>query len=125
MQFVDVLVPLFNFANPHFVHRCVHVLYGSQTGNAESVAKDLAEKLKREGINNFCSDLNTAKALNLKEVALCLVIVCSTTGNGDSPENASEWWRSIKIRSLVSIIKFHSSDILILPHCGCVGERYI
>lgn len=79
-------------------------MFGSQTGNAESVAKDLAEKLKREGIQNICSDLNSAKALNLRETALCLVIVCSTTGNGDSPENANEWWRAIKIRSLVSTV---------------------
>ena len=97
--------------NPHFVHRCVYILYGSQTGNAESVAKDVAEKFTRDGIQNICTDLNSAKAINLKELALCLVIVCSTTGNGDAPENANEWWRAIKIRSLVS---FYIADCLAL-----------
>jgi sulfite reductase alpha subunit-like flavoprotein len=28
-----------------------------------------------------------------------LVIVCSTTGNGDAPENCDGWWRSTKLRS--------------------------
>jgi methionine synthase reductase len=29
-----------------------------------------------------------------------LSIVCSTTGNGDSPENADSFWRTIKKRTL-------------------------
>jgi len=35
----------------------------------------------------------------LKEEASCLLIVCSTTGNGDTPENATNWWRTVKLRS--------------------------
>lgn len=79
------------------------MLYGSQTGNAESIAVELSERLTELGIQNKCDSLNSAKKIPLKEQALALVIVCSTTGNGDAPENAEAWWRSVKLRSAVSI----------------------
>ena len=86
------------------LHRTVLVLYGSQTGNAESIAKDVSEKLNMSGVDNKCFDLNSAKGLNLKEEASCLLIVCSTTGNGDTPENATNWWRTVKLRSAVRTV---------------------
>lgn len=56
-------------------------MYGSQTGNAESVAKDLSEKLNQDNIINKCMDLNSAKKIPLKDLAKCIIIICSTTGN--------------------------------------------
>ena len=79
--------------------KIIHVLYGSQTGNAEDIAKDINEKIQKEGIKSTCTTLNAAKKVNLKESAKFLVIVCSTTGNGDAPENADAWWRTVKLRS--------------------------
>lgn len=43
--------------------------------------------------------LNDAKKLPIKDDAKFLIVICSTTGNGDAPENADSWWRSIKLRS--------------------------
>jgi sulfite reductase alpha subunit-like flavoprotein len=80
------------------------VLYGSQTGNAESICTELAQFLAQAGIENKCMKLNDAKKLPLRELASCLVIACSTTGNGDAPENADGWWRSVKLRSTVSSV---------------------
>mmetsp|Transcript_10156 Transcript_10156/g.16963 ORF Transcript_10156/g.16963 Transcript_10156/m.16963 type:complete len:804 (-) Transcript_10156:294-2705(-) len=77
----------------------IYVLYGSQTGNAESLAEDFSASLSEEGIDNKCMNLNAAKKIPLKEVATLLIIICSTTGNGDAPENAEAWWRSVKLRS--------------------------
>lgn len=97
-----------------FENRTVFVLYGSQTGNAESIAKDVSEKLNMSDVENKCFDLNSAKAVNLKQEASCLLIVCSTTGNGDTPENASNWWRTVKLRSAVSYLdKFSMIDLYI------------
>lgn len=66
------------------------------------IAKDFSEKCADDGIKNTCLELNKAKKISLKEVASFLVVVCSTTGNGDAPENAETWWRSVKLRSAVS-----------------------
>lgn len=46
-----------------------------------------------------CLCLNDAKKMPIKDDAKFLIVVCSTTGNGDAPENADAWWRSIKLRS--------------------------
>jgi sulfite reductase alpha subunit-like flavoprotein len=93
--------------------RKVYVLFGSQTGNAESIAKELAQRLSEESIPVECITLNAIKGAKFKDECLFLTVVCSTTGNGDCPENADGWWRSVKLRSAVSIvtlaIKFYSS----------------
>lgn len=84
------------------INREIYVLYGSQTGNAESLAVELSEKLAEAKISSKCMPLNGAKKIELKTVASFLIVICSTTGNGDAPENADGWWRSIKLRSAVS-----------------------
>lgn len=76
-------------------------MYGSQTGNAESLAQDLADRLNEVGVASQCMTLNAAKKIQLKGTAALLVVICSTTGNGDAPENADAWWRTIKLRSAV------------------------
>lgn len=57
------------------VSRSVYVLYGSQTGNSESIAKDLNDKLESvDGFESCCMALNEAAKLDLKEEALAVVI---------------------------------------------------
>lgn len=85
------------------------MLYGSQTGNAESLATDLSERLNERGVSNQCMNLNEAKTLSLKDSRSLLIILCSTTGNGDAPENADSWWRSVKLRSAVSNVLLYRS----------------
>ena len=94
-----------------FYHREIYILYGSQTGNAESLAVDLGERLTERGIANTCMPLNGAKKLPLKDLASMLIILCATTGNGDAPENADGWWRTIKLRSAVSFSIPYSEPI--------------
>lgn len=92
----------------------MYVLYGSQTGNSESLAKDLSSKLSEDGIPTACHNLNEMKNFPFKEKAICLVIICSTTGNADCPENADVWWRSVKLRSLVWLSHFYPTGVLSL-----------
>ena len=79
-------------------------MYGSQTGNSEDIALTLSGRVSEElGIEHIeCGPLNNVKKQIevLKNSASLFVIVCSTTGNGDAPENASGFWRAIKLRSL-------------------------
>lgn len=76
----------------------LHVLYGSQTGNAQSIAEDIYAEVASSSIASL-QNLNAAKKLHLTEEPLVYIIVCSTTGNGDPPENAESWWRSIKLKA--------------------------
>ena len=84
----------------------IKIFYGSQTGNSESISKEIANILIDNRKNNVtCQDLNQADDLELwkewkKEKDLLVIIVCSTTGNGDCPDNALKFWRKIKKRSL-------------------------
>ena len=50
----------------------------------------------------YCNSLNSIKddILQLKNKVKLLIIVCSTTGNGDAPDNADKFWRILKNRSL-------------------------
>jgi len=111
-----------------FYCRNVIVAYGSQTGNSEHIAKDIHEKILQLGkcasvgevfqqflgLPSKCLTLNSLKKTDLKAECLFLTVVCSTTGNGDSPENAEQWWRSVKLRSAVSCAYRHSVLILLL-----------
>ena len=87
----------------------VTILYGSATGNAEHIAKDLGKQIN-EGNTSLCTsfftsadvmELNHFKRKKLMEAWVvppadndevvkkhAVIIVCSTTGNGDAPENA-------------------------------------
>ncbi|MDU8923839.1 assimilatory sulfite reductase (NADPH) flavoprotein subunit [Pasteurellaceae bacterium LIM206] len=65
----------------------VTVLSASQTGNAKSVADQLTERLKAEGIAVKRSALKDYKAKNIADEQLVL-LVTSTQGEGEPPEEA-------------------------------------
>jgi sulfite reductase alpha subunit-like flavoprotein len=74
-------------------------------------------------VATVCMNLNAAKKISLKECAEAVIIVCSTTGNGDCPENADVWWRSVKVRSAVCICtqRPHILYLLLI----FIGERHV
>lgn len=65
------------------------VLYGSQTGNAESVAKNLYSELKAANLEAELVDMADAKAKTLSQAGLLLAVV-STHGEGEPPDPAEE-----------------------------------
>jgi sulfite reductase (NADPH) flavoprotein alpha-component len=74
--------------------RTITILYGSQTGNSESVANDAAQAAKAHGLN--------AKVLGMDEIERdafigleYLLIITSTYGEGDMPDNAQMLWEAI------------------------------
>ena len=77
----------------------IYIHYGSQTGNGESIASFLKEDIINFHIkgNVFLSSLNNSLDAEYEDVK-CIIIICSTTGNGEFPENASRWWRFYKSR---------------------------
>ena len=88
------------------------VLYGSATGNAEHIAKDLTSTVKSSSRNKFQSvvchegDQFKKKCQTIWETEPSsdakrhgLIVVTSTTGNGDAPENISRFVRYLKRRT--------------------------
>ena len=63
------------------------ILYGSQTGNAKGVASELADKAVSLGIEVQCLAMDNFKPKQLKNEHY-LLIVTSTQGEGEPPENA-------------------------------------
>nr|CAB3264070.1 methionine synthase reductase-like [Phallusia mammillata] len=76
------------------------VLYGSQTGQSESIATDIHEDgvFRNYDIELFCLK-DEGKLFNISEIN-CAVMVCSTTGDGDPPENARKFIRNLNRKTL-------------------------
>lgn len=73
------------------------IYVGSQLGNSRGVADELIDLLEYhdKNINISVHDLDALIDDDKEEVVL---IICSTTGNGDIPDNGSKLWRTIKKR---------------------------
>jgi sulfite reductase (NADPH) flavoprotein alpha-component len=65
------------------------ILFGSQTGNCEGVAKLLAERAQQAGVPATLKDMGSYKGTQLKKESLVLIIV-STHGEGDPPDTVEE-----------------------------------
>lgn len=65
----------------------VTILYGSQTGNSRGLAKKAAKSLESKDIQVHITSMNDFKPNNLKKIQN-LLIIASTHGEGDPPDNA-------------------------------------
>ena len=70
------------------------VLYGSQSGTAESLAKDVR---KFAGTSGFKPEVKELNAVGLDELAGAehALILCSTFGEGDPPDNAQKFFEAV------------------------------
>ncbi len=69
----------------------VTVLYGSETGNAESLANELTERLKENEFRVQLFPMDEFQPRLLKKVRT-LLIITSTHGEGEPPENARSFY---------------------------------
>jgi sulfite reductase (NADPH) flavoprotein alpha-component len=72
----------------------VNVLFGSQSGNAESIAKRLVKEAKHQGYDATFAALEKANPSELAQEK-CALIVTSTWGDGDPPDNAVRFWEAL------------------------------
>ena len=80
----------------------VLVLYGSQTGNSRAMAKALGDDATEHGFDTRVLGMDQFKTLEFADVPL-LLIVSSTTGNGDAPDNADKFLRYLKRKNTPSV----------------------
>jgi len=67
------------------------ILFGSQTGTAEALAKRIAKDAEQRGFAPLVLPLNDHTQANLASGGKA-VIISSTWGDGDPPDNAANFW---------------------------------
>lgn len=71
------------------------ILWASQTGNAEGFADRCAERLAAEGYDVRLAGMDAVKASDLAGLSHVLLLA-STFGDGDPPDNGSAFWLSLE-----------------------------
>ena len=68
----------------------LHIFFGSQTGNSESLARGLKKESVKRGFTPVMSDLDSWDAASFAQLERVLVIT-STFGEGEPPDNARKF----------------------------------
>ncbi|KAG0094031.1 hypothetical protein BGZ93_009400 [Podila epicladia] len=71
------------------------VFFASQTGNAESISRNIHEQAQERGFKSGHYVLNDHAKVDWEKEE-CLVFVVSTTGDGDPPDNSTKFWRHLR-----------------------------
>uniref|UniRef100_A0A8P4GDB1 Methionine synthase reductase n=1 Tax=Dicentrarchus labrax TaxID=13489 RepID=A0A8P4GDB1_DICLA len=112
---------------PRFV-----LLYGSQKGQAQSIAEGVAEVAEEHGLVAELSCLSHNEKYNLEKEKSPVVFIVSTTGDGEPPDNALRFVRRIKKKTLSTDHYKHLSYALLalgdtnyanFCNCGKTIER--
>src|SRR4051812_16140761 len=70
------------------------IVFGSQTGNAEALSKRIAKEAGQRGFAPTVHDMSRYPMTQLQS-ELRLLIVTSTYGDGEPPDNAKTFWESL------------------------------
>ena len=69
--------------------RSLHILFGSQSGNSEDLAVKIGKQSKLFGLEATVHDMDGFDLASLSSMSRVL-IVCSTWGEGEQPDNAED-----------------------------------
>ncbi|KAK3400087.1 hypothetical protein B0T20DRAFT_176265 [Sordaria brevicollis] len=75
--------------------RNIIILYGSETGNGEEIAMELAKMAERLHFNTIVDEMDGFKLTDLLRYSLA-IFVTSTTGQGDMPKNTTTLWKNLR-----------------------------
>ncbi|HTI68709.1 MAG TPA: sulfite reductase subunit alpha [Candidatus Limnocylindria bacterium] len=79
---------------PAAAPRSLLIGFGSQTGSAQGLAKRLAKEAEKRGFAPKIKELNAIPVADLAKEER-VVIVTSTWGDGEPPDNAAEFWLAL------------------------------
>lgn len=82
--------------------RQIHILYGSQTGNSESLAHDAGQAAKAHGLNPIILSLDEIEIDSFIALEYVLMIT-STYGEGDMPDNAQMLWDAVNTHESITL----------------------
>ena len=72
----------------------IDILYGTQTGTAEIIATDTAERARAKGFAPRLAELDEVDMGALASMQNLLIVV-STYGEGEMPDNAHQFWQAL------------------------------
>ena len=72
----------------------LHIVYGTQTGTAEELAYDIEKLSQDKGFVSKVFELDDITMDKLREIKK-LLIVTSTTGDGEIPDNGLTFWDNL------------------------------
>ncbi|KAJ8277709.1 hypothetical protein GJAV_G00078880 [Gymnothorax javanicus] len=78
------------------------LLYGSQRGQAKSIAEDICEQAGEHGFDADLYCLSQGDLYNLERERTPVVFIVSTTGDGEPPDAALKFVKDIKAKTLPS-----------------------
>ncbi|EGW33630.1 uncharacterized protein SPAPADRAFT_135972 [Spathaspora passalidarum NRRL Y-27907] len=78
----------------------ITILYGSETGNAEEYARYLHYRLRRMNLKPTLSQLDEYPLKQLITNTTHLIVICSTTGQGELPRNSKKFMKFILKKKL-------------------------
>ncbi|PSR80632.1 hypothetical protein BD289DRAFT_373696 [Coniella lustricola] len=80
-------------------HGSLLVLYGTETGHSQEIAEEISDCAERLRIPICLEQMNDV-SLNVLLQSSLAVFVTSTTGQGDMPNNATAFWKSLLRKKL-------------------------
>jgi sulfite reductase (NADPH) flavoprotein alpha-component len=88
--------------------RTLHILYGTQTGNSESLANDAANAAKKHGLQPVVKSMDEVEIGQLPQMQY-LLIITSTYGEGAMPDNAEMLWEAANTEAAPNLDKVNYS----------------
>ncbi len=82
------------------------ILYGTQTGNAETVAEEAAAAARAKGFATRVAGMDDVPMEQLADMDQ-LIVVVSTYGEGEMPDNAQMFWDALSANTAPRLEKLH------------------
>lgn len=109
----------------------INILFGTQTGNAHNLANVIGDSLSNAGFETEVSDMGERDPESIHDMDF-IVIVTSTHGDGEPPDNASEWMSYLKFNEEIELKHLHYAVLGLgdnyYPHfcqCGKDFDEYL
>ncbi|MDZ7279675.1 sulfite reductase subunit alpha [Pantoea eucrina] len=90
----------------------LHILYGSQTGNAEALAHTAAKAARAKGLVPVVQALGEVD-LDVFATMRHVLIVTSTYGEGEMPDNAQLFWQALSASTAPRLEQMHFAVLAI------------
>ncbi|CRK94651.1 CLUMA_CG008151, isoform A [Clunio marinus] len=81
------------------MNRKILILYGSQTGTAQDISENIWRESKRFHLKGNVKSMNDYDVKQLIEEEI-VIFVCSTTGQGEEPDNMKKFWKFLLRKNL-------------------------